>query len=248
MACYNSTSMLLRIRGMFGKLHPRIAWKVGLICVGLLMMAACQSPPLPAVTYSDLCGLTREQFGKLDEQAVLQWIQSKNAHPFRVPISNLPDEIKTDQIQAFGWTQSADTQTVRVAYLRNGQLVRVSIQDLQDGPTFGQVVAGLGSPDTVYRSMLEYEQVLYTMGLDYPAFGILVYTSGHENRRTLMHDDQLAVHLVPTSRVTRIECYEPQPTQDALQQIFFLSHESVLLEMQRRITWPGFDTWVSFSN
>lgn len=231
MACDDSTSII---------------GKIGLICMGLLIMVACQPPPLPAVTYSDLCGLAHEQFGKLDEQAVLRWIQSKNAQPLRAPLPNLPDEIKTDQIQAFGWTQPADTQTVRVAYLRNGQLTRVSIQDLQNGPTFGQVVAGLGSPDTLYRSMQEYEQVLYTIGLDYPAFGIIVYTSGIEDRRTLMHDNQLAVHLAPTSRVTRIECYEPQPTQEALQRSFFLSHESVLLEMQRRITWPGFDTWIPF--
>jgi hypothetical protein len=211
-------------------------------------VVACQASSLPAVTYSDLCGLAREQFGKIDEQAVLQWIQSKNAQPFRAPIPDLPDEIKTDQIQAWGWVQPSDAQTIRVAYLRNGKLVRVSTQDLQNGPTFEQVVAGLGSPDTVYRSMLEYEQVLYTIGLDYPALGIIVYTSANENRNTLMHDDQIAIHLVPTSRVTRIECYEPQPTENALQQVFFLSHESVSLEMQRRITWPGFDTWVPFSN
>lgn len=228
------------------KVHIDVIRLFCLIILSALMISACQPTKNMPVSYQDLCGLTSEQFANMDAKSITQWIESKGIQPFEAPIPDLPDTMHSDKIEALGWVPSADTTTVWVAYLRNGWLTRISKPDIKQGPTLGQVVDGLGTPMTIYRSALQYEQVLYNVGLEYPALGISVYASGYDDRKNLLHDNQLAIYLTPSLRISRVECFKPAPIEIALQKPFFLSAESVSLEMLRLIPWSGFDVWITF--
>ena len=209
----------------------------------LLVLVACQPPPggsATALTYQGICGLEQGQIGSMDEQGVLQWIEEHHGTPLPLEVPDLGEGMPGGTLAAYGWDQP-DGRARGIAYLHDGRLVSLSFRDLEHGPTFGQVVAGLGSPEAVYRTMLRYEQVLYRVGLDYPALGISVQTSGIEDWQTLGGDEGgPRITLTETMPVTDIECFQPGALKQTLHENLFWPDDIVSSYLQRQIPWPGF--------
>jgi hypothetical protein len=200
------------------------------------MLTGCQQPIEP-VSYKDLCGLTSEQMGVIDEEDVRHWIEEE----YSCAPAESEEVIGGEFIVIYIWEHDGITAN---AYLRDGRLFRISLHDVENGPTFGQVVAGLGPPEMVDRRAGMYEPVLYTVSLDYPALGVSVGASGLEKRNRLMHEDRLATPLTQDMVVDHIECYTPGSMEDILREVFSLPPEYVAYHIQRRIPWPGFGALV----
>ena len=202
------------------------------MCFLLAVLAGCRQPTEP-VSYQDLCGLTSDQMGVMDEEDVRQWIEEKYNS---VPVKS-QKVTNGESIVIYIWQYDGIAGN---AYLRDGRLFRISLHEVENGPTFGQVVAGLGPPEMVDRYAGMYEPMLYTVDLDYPALGVSVGASGMEERNKLMHEGGLAAPLTEDMQVDYVECYTPGSMEDVLREVFFLPPEYVSYHMQRRIPWPGF--------
>ena len=209
------------------------------VCCLLVILVGCRQAiqstevPLAPVSFEDLCRLSHKQFGTMGEEELRQWIEETY---YDTP-SEAQEIMDGDPIGIYIWEHG---EMIGNAYLRDGRLLRISLHDIENGPTFGQVVAGLAPPAMVYRYQWTYEQVLYTIGLDYPALGVSVYTTNLEKWHKLAHQEGLAVTLTQDMRVNGIECYTPGPMEDVLREAFLLSPESVSFQMQSRLPWPGF--------
>jgi len=190
------------------------------------------------VSHQDICRLPPEEMATMDSEDVHRWIVTACD---AVPTTS-QEKIGGEQLTVYVWQSNGMTGN---AYLRSGQLFRISLQNLENGPTFGQVVAGLGSPEMVDRRAEIRERVLDTIALDYPALGISVSTSDVGKRSRLLHRDDLAVTLRQDMRVLHVECYAPGSMEDILRDVFLLPPEYVSYHLERRIPWPGFGSRVS---
>jgi hypothetical protein len=190
----------------------------------LPLLAGCAGSATPTpITFEGLCGLTHEQFETMDEEEVLRWVE----HEYGVSASR--DQRGT--VVSFVWVEG---ETTRRADLHNGQLILVSVESWANGPTFGQVVDGLGSPAFVYRYVVRYENTLYAITLDYPQQGVSVGTQG------LDKGYKESVALARGMRVMHVYCYQPGSMQDVLNRSFLLPPPSLQFQMESRIKWPGF--------
>ena len=200
------------------------------------MLAGCRQPTevsLVPVSYKDLCGLTSEQMGVMDDKNVRRWIEAEYND---IPLKS-QEMISGESIVIYIWKYNGITGN---AYLRDGHLFRISLSDVENGPTFGQVVAALGPPKVVDRSAGMYEPLLYTIVLDYPALGVSVGVSNIEERSRLTHQGELAAPLTEDMQIDHVDCYAPGSMEEVLREVFFLSPENVSYHIQRRMPWPGF--------
>jgi hypothetical protein len=214
----------------------RVSVLVTVLYFLLTGLAGCRQPRQP-VSYEDLCGLSSEQMGVMGEEDVRQWIEEKYNN---VPVKS-QEVIGGESIVIYVWQYDEITGN---AYLRDGHLFRVSLHNIENGSMLGQVVAGLGPPEMLDRSYLTYEQILYTIGLDYPALGVSVDTSDYEDWDNLAQEGRPVVLLTEHMRVDDVHCYRSGSMEEILREVFFLSPENVSYHMQRRMPWPGFGALV----
>jgi hypothetical protein len=220
-------------------------FRTGLIC---FIFSGCQFHPTTVtynspITYKTLCGLSQAYLGKMNDRAVRNWMEEKYG---AYEIFNDPTVPQRGQntIVVYG---EVKPQYNDVYYLRNGFLFRISRNDIKEGPTFGHVVEGLGSPDGIYYNVEMYEQFVIYIQLDYPHLGISLITTFMKDPGQLLHNGKYAIRLETNIPVQRIECYTPDPMDLVLENELFMSQEVASTYIQNQIPWPGFMAYLPLS-
>lgn len=208
------------------------------VCIVLAILAACRRPPGPPVTYRDLCNVDVQHLETMDEDSVRQWVREQYGV---VPRDAAERSLGGDLVGIMVWTHDGVTGN---AYLRDGHLFRISLMNIKNGPTFNQVIAGMGIPQAVGTGSVQYDPVLYSIDLFYPELGMLVSGSRLERYRDLMRDGGLAARLGADMRVDSVDCYAPASIPDVLRKVYFSAPERVAGEVQHLRPWPGFGAWV----
>ena len=192
---------------------------MAVLCM-MLTMAGCgrvveQAPP---VSYEELCGLPYGQMGVMNEEEVRRWMEETYGMAER--IVNLDEFLPPDQrgtVVAYAWFKGDGNGE---AYLRDGRLFRVS-RETRDGPTLGQVVAGLGPPEMIARSAGMYGEVVVVLA--YLKLGVSVETWYLMSPRELSRSSkEWTVTLSEKLRVSEIHCYLPGLSLEAILQEIFL--------------------------
>ncbi len=189
----------------------------------------------PPVSYGDLCGFQKADFGVMDDGQVLSRIRDKyHVNPQKEVVANSV---------VYSWQSG---RTVSEVGLLNGRLFAAKRRDIDNGDTLGSVVAGLGAPETLYRYATVFEGVQYTIGLEYPSQGITLMTYRVAGAGEVKRDGEtLLVHVSEGLRVTDINCYLPNNSlDDYLREVYRVPPESMEMQKRRRVPWPGFDAWV----
>jgi hypothetical protein len=207
------------------------------VCFLVAILVGCQQLAEP-VSYEDLCGLASGQMGAMDEEDVRRWIEEEYDH---IPTRS-QRTTNGETVVIYIWEYDGITGN---AYLRGGSLFRISLLNVENGPTFGQVVAGLGPPEMIDRSAGTHEPLLYKVALDYPTLGVSVSTHNTEKRSKLLYEGELAAPLTRDLQVDYVHCYTPDSMEQILHEVFLVSHENVPYHMRRRLPWPGFGALVS---
>jgi hypothetical protein len=220
---------------------------ITVLCFLLAALAGCRQPKQP-VSYEDLCGLSSEQMGVMNDEEVRQWLEEEygTASPVILDaiLEGRLEENERDLITAYAWEEKGRTG---IAYLRDERLFRISLRYIGDRPTFGQVVGGLGTPDMIGRSVITYGgDVVYSLGLDYPELGVSVSASAEMTAREVSRPaEEWAVTLKEDMQVDSVSCYTPVASmEEVLHKVFFVSPENVSYAMQRQMPWPGFGSLV----
>ena len=199
-------------------------------------------PPTAArLTVEDLCGLSTDQFGSMEEEAFRNWFHERYG---RFPARD-EQIVGGEAMTVYSWRQDG---AVGNAFAHDGRLHSLSIIDIADGPSFGDVVTALGTPKAVDRYANVYDPVLYRIQLDYPDLGVSVTTKGLEDRTELSANGGLYIRLAEEMPVTTITCYAPSSLEHLLLQVLFLDEEVAALQLARRIDWPGFGESIRLDN
>lgn len=209
---------------------------VAVLCSLLAVLAGCQQPARP-VSYENLCGMSSEQMGKMNEAEVRQWLEQ--AYGQETARNAVGDEILVT-------TGQMPNDGVVTAYLHNGRLSHVQFQEIKNGPSLGQVVTGLGTPETMSHDVRSYgSHVAYFIGLDYPELGISVEAWGEMTPEEL---EEWTITLREDLRVDWVSCYLPGLSlEQVLREVYGVSPDAVQSEMNRRKSWPGFGAAVPMS-
>jgi hypothetical protein len=218
---------------------------VGILC---FICAACQLSSKPnsqkkPITYENLCGLSQEQMGKMDIIEVQRWVKDKYGSftPYKDPRVN-----PAEQQAITAYTLGEANSEYGAAFLRNGYLMRVSMENIKNGVTFGQVVDRLGSPEYFHFDSQWYEKVLYDIYLDYPNLGITVGTTQLQDPRQLLHGNKYEFLINKNFHIDQIDCYVPNELELVLQETYFYPSNRISTVMQAFLSWPGFGTYISF--
>jgi len=183
--------------------------------------------------------------GTMNDETVRQWIEENHGVARTVMLDAvLLPETDRSSITTYGWIEEDETG---IAYLRDGRLFRISMQGIKDGPTFDQVVAGLGAPEMIGHGVAMYggHEVLF-LELDYLELGISVEAWREMTAQELSRPyGERAVVLRKDMQVSSVSCYLPHLSlEEVLRDVFFVRPESLSHEMNRRVTWPGFESQV----
>jgi len=203
----------------------------------LAFLTSCQ--PKPAwlggsgpLAVEGLCPVSTDQMTHMNEDDVIEWVVEEfGRSPRQV------QHTRGASVAIYGWHVWGMDDS---AYLHEGYLVRVTLDDIEGGPTFGEIVAGSGAPEMVFAYNGGVEQVLYSVGLRYPARGVTVYTSGYADPLDLRHDGELLLELTEDMPVDRIDCYLPGRMEDVLRDSYLLDADGVEYNMACTVPWPGF--------
>jgi hypothetical protein len=138
------------------------------------------------------------------------------------------------------WTQEDGLVTV---HLQDGKLSHAQFAEIKNGPTFEQVVAGLGAPEVIIWDLHMYGgHVLYSFALHYPGLGVSV-----EGRREMTGSElsrpaeEWTGVLRKDTQVEWVDCYLPcSSVEETLADVFGLSPDHVQLRIKRQMPWPGF--------
>lgn len=220
---------------IFGALRVLGTALGALLCMGLLI--GCQlhpEPPAFQISLTSLCGLAPDQYSKMDQSQVRQWLENQYAAP-------ASSDLKDGLVSISAGTQTRGGATVFFLQDRVLMIDRV----IMNGPTFGQIANAFGSPTTVYGMGNVKEVILLSIGLDYPALGISVFMSKTVDPRELRHDGQLEIQLKEEYQVTTVKCYAPRSSVDDLLRDRFSAFPTVQqYELKRRKSWAGFGDWI----
>lgn len=202
---------------------------IAALCLGVLLMSC--SPRTP-VSFQGLCHLTSDQFGNFSVDQAKTWInQTYHATPDE-SLERLSGE------EVLSWQQE---KVLLYMTFRNGRLFKFSQRELPNGPTFGQVVGGLGAPQAVSRYNTFAERVAYTLALEYPMSGISVMTHKLVNAADLQQRDGWSVRLTQDMPVTDLDCYPPMSSiEQYLIEVNDVRQDRIQEQLNRRMPWPGF--------
>ncbi len=199
------------------------------ICWLAITLAGCARSTVD-VSFEGLCGLTYAEFASFDEEFLIQWVQENyGVSPWKLGETKESGKVVT----VHAWMKDG---TYGTAWLNDGHLAVISMMDIQNGPTFGQVVDTVGPPDAVDSYVTRQEDTVYTIELHYPTLGFIAVESGW--KRGYVTSLTLERHM----RVNEIYCHMPGSMQEVLQEAFVIPPENVPIALQRRIPWPGFGT------
>jgi hypothetical protein len=215
----------------------------GLMSLVFLISAGCQ-PLRNPITYVDLCGITREQIGKMEDEAVRNWIAQKYGSYHTLNLDAVLAEAGQEKGSVTGYGWGAENDFHGEVYLRSGHLIRISLNNIKSGLTIGHVVDNIGPPDWVLLVANLRDPVLYYFQLDYPQMGFSVGIEDLKSVAQLGHDLSSGIKLERRMSIDWIECYSPDQMETVLENDFFLSEANTSVLMQARTTWSGFETYI----
>lgn len=210
----------------------------------LSTLTGCQSTvvtPTP-VLVSDPCAFAHNAeigLGTTDEGGLQDWVQQHDGRSWQGAISD-----GASGIADFSWNQDGRRWSAR---FKNGKLVRVSQFGIENGPSFGQIVKGLGAPAFIYGyvGIICEKDCNYSLGFDYPQLGVSVYRSATETAREVRKSGEPALVIQQDVRITEMHCYTPASSLEvALRDAFGMSDQSVAVQMSARSSWRGFGSLV----
>ena len=170
----------------------------------------------------------------MDEATLIPWVEEH----YGVTPSKMGERTNAGVVVVhYTWLKG---KTRGYATLHDGSLVSIRLEDVQNGPTFGQVVETLGPPKTLSTSATGWEGTVYTLGLEYPELGFSVkkqgWLWGYVNQVTLSEDTQ----------VNTIRCYAPGSLEEVLQEINMTPPEIITDTLRLYYPpWPGFGASVT---
>jgi hypothetical protein len=228
--------------------HRCVRMTIALGLVALALMG-CNEIPDPEsslanpVSFEDLCKLEKGQLEGMTPTELEAWVTEK--FEFAPIITRREDgEI------AYRWGPTdAPNAPFGYAVARDGEIVDISYYNVEKGPNLGDVVAGLGEPATVYRSVSFHDPPLLEFGLDYPKLGVSVYNSELRNRMTLMVKGELSADIEPDMPVNLVVCYRPADTmKEVLERDLGDSPMGLSTQLESRLPWPGFGVRIPLEN
>jgi hypothetical protein len=169
----------------------------------------------------------------MDESAALKWVQDE----YGVSPKKTKDPIYGDLVNVYEWYK--DDGTYGHLYFHDEHIIRMSLEGIKHGPTFGQVVEELGPPEAFGEYVTRVEDTVYSFSLGYPAWGFSV--SGMDSTRGYVEE----VVLSKDMRVDLVVCHAPGPREEVLREAYLLDvlyPESEDSEWQEPTPWPGFGT------
>jgi len=185
--------------------------------------------------------------GTMNDSAVRNWIKDKyGSYTYNLVDNKAIDTLDKGSVVSYSWGDVKGFYGY--IYVRNGYLFDISLHNLKNGLTFGQIVDSLGHPDYLNNDAEVYENILYDIELDYPHLGISVGMTDMKNPGQLTHNGVFAFHLEKNIPVQWIECYAPAPMEQVLERIFLLSPDMAIRAVQARLPWPGFNIYIPFSS
>jgi hypothetical protein len=204
-------------------------------CFLLAVLAGCRRPTEP-VLYEDLCGLTSEQMRVMGEEDVRRWLEEEYDHKVITSVTAGDVSITTGLM----WKRGGVT-----AYLRDGGLLLIQFDEIENGPTFGQVVASMGTPEMISWDLRTYGgHVLYRLGLDYPELGISVEGWREMTARELSRPaEEWTARVREDIQVEWVSCYSPRSSMEEVLKAVYRpspSPDAPQLRMSHRMPWPGF--------
>jgi len=218
--------------------------QVAQTCLLIILLGGCQEPMREPVSLNLLCGFVHQpdfSVGLTDEKGVDQWIKEKRGAVSRKEWW----DTYGDLIVTYSWREG---ETYWFVVLRNGKLVRVSIEGVKQGVSVDQVVKGLGPPETLEAGLHWIGGCEHTCGyfirLAYPELGVTVGSSRVVKTERLMHDGEYATTLSEDMSMTDLDCYVPGSMESVLSEAFQASPEGISTRTQRNKPWPGFGALV----
>ncbi len=218
-----------------------------LISLIFLVVTSCQRAQEPVsrepITYLDLCGVTQDQIGTMDDGSVRNWIEEKYGSYRTIGLDAVLayGEQELDSVKGYIWGDINDFYVD--VYLRRGILIRVSLNNIEEGLTFGQVVDDMGPPDWVHLDAVIRHDVLYHFQLDYPRLGFSVGAEDFKSTKILSNNDY-GIELDRDMSIDTIECYSPNPMEIVLKNDFIEPKDNVSFLMESRSKWSGFETYI----
>lgn len=224
-------------------LRPVRSNTVGLFLLAIVL-TTCQNPASssPSSTVQDLCSFAHSSdlgLGIADEAGLVKWIKATHAVDPAQSVSTGGGS----RVVNYYWVHDNNHWSASV---RDGRLVRVSRFELDNGPTFGQVVAFWGDPEYVYGhvGVVCEKTCNYSLGLDYPHLGVSVYRSGFEVTNQMWKTGEPALAIQQDMKATEIMCYESASMETALRDAFGASAETVKVQMSMHSPWKGFGSLI----
>ncbi len=216
----------------------------------LLLLGSCQqsSTPISSVapgtsaSFESLCMLSPEQLLEMDTIRLYEWLENN----FSVTPGSY---FETDDVIIYSWgTPDESDKFFGNAYVHENQVFKILLYNVHNAPNFGTIVADLGEPSSIDLYAVQYEEVLYEIGLDYPAVGVSVFMSESKPRQSLIFQGQPSVVLREDMLVDLVECYAPAITiEDVLSHDYSLTPLGLQTQLQSRLSWPGFGSAVPLS-
>jgi hypothetical protein len=225
------------------QLQKRLSMGAMILVGCLFILGGCQSEPVPSTpaSFEDLCQLRQDQLVEMDILQLSQWIEDKYG------VSPIYSETGDVRVYVWGAFDEPDSFFGN-AYVRDGNVIRIVLYNVQGAPNFGEVVSGLGEPLSVYQYAQQYEKVLYSVGLDYPTIGVSVYASELVSRQSLLSHGKLYVEFRGDMLVDLVECYAPGATmEEVLNRDDLDGSVSIENQLHNRLPWPGFGVAVPLS-
>ena len=224
--------------------------------IGIVVTAGCYQfksdidmTRSPESAWHVLCGLTREQFAEMNETQVRQWLESQYRKEWI--------QYSSDSAEKRAWFKGTlNNESIEISLLGD-HIDYIHINSPKINPTFGQVVSSFGNPEMIYHHRylpIVYEGTAgYTIGLDYPTFGISVYYSdwcGVQKNclfNTQKRDGKLAFQIQKNIPVNMVDCYQSDSSMMEVAESYSDFNLWISKSVFKyRLTWVGFDEWIYF--
>ena len=209
-----------------------------------ILISYSRQPSRKPITYFNLCGITPDQMGTMDDEAVRNWIAKKYGAYHALNLDTVLAAAGQETGSVTGYTWGTENEFHGEVYLRNGHLIRVSLFNVKNSWTFGQVIDTIGLPDWVLLVASVRDPVLYYFQLDYPQLGFSIGYEDLKSAREMDIGKNFAIQLQEGMAINWIDCYSPGQMKTVLENDFFLSETNVSVLMQARTIWSGFGAYI----
>ena len=198
------------------------------LCALLLVSIGCSpGKETTPVSFEGLCQLTLDEFASMDEETLVQWVEEKHG----VSPSKSEQEWDGNLIVSYEWESDGVDW---FASCREDRLSKILRLNVPLGPTFGEVVERLGSPERISSYATRVEDTGYQVALEYPEAGLTLGEQGW------LRGYVTEVTLSKRQRVNSVLCYMPGPLEEIMQEVLLVSPEYIPVALERKVLWPGF--------